>query len=281
MAEEKTLFINVDDVMHYIARENNLSLVDACLLAIISKYEKKKGAKASDQKYAEILLTSVSTIRRSLDILEEKKLIIRTYFDDKKRNRGIIKTNLASYSTDYQNDHREERLSKCTSTIVKLDIDDSQNEHIKILNNNLNNNISINRNLDESNQDISSGRFALKNYKFIYLHNHELEKIVELYKEQKLTKDEVQTAFMSCNNKLETMQGQVRARASAFSYLTGFILENILKTKRASTQLSEAEIRNSRAKQVLNAPIGKEKVSNLQKTLNNLGFNTTKLIEEL
>lgn len=104
------------------------------------------------------------------------------------------------------------------------------------ISNNINNNLKttsiISKNLDENTQDISTGRYALKKYPHIFLHDSELKKIQEIYKEKQLTKEEIQTCFMSCNIELESKKRQFNVRTLAFKYLTGYILEQQLKNKK-------------------------------------------------
>lgn len=251
--EEKPLYIIVDHVLHSIAKKNNLNLVESCLLALIDRYSKKQGARATNEKYSEILLVSIPTIHRALDVLEEKNLITRTYSDETKRNRSSIKTNLDVYETEYQNDTHDLRVSKRDTPCIKLIDTEYQNDmpynRSNIINNSLNNKdeklsklINTYFNIESDN---GSGRLSLKKYPNIYLKTNELETIIELYKNNGLSKSEYNLIFSKCQNEMEMKHRDFRAKGGlAYKYLTGYLMEEALKLKKVAPR-ANLEVRHN------------------------------------
>ena len=110
-------------------------------------------------------------------------------------------------------------ITECTSTDQKIPVDPPPHPYLKYLNTAM--------------QDLSSGRYAMKSYPFMWMHPQELQDAREQWERAGLTLQEWRDGLRACNVTMEGKTHDIRFKGGlAMLYLTTHILTNALERKR-------------------------------------------------
>jgi hypothetical protein len=90
---------------------------------------------------------------------------------------------------------------------------------------------------------MSAGRRPMRKYPDLWMTTTELRQVFELYRKSGIPPSEYKRGFMACASKLATYKatGKPTESVSAFNWLTGFILNDVLEGLKKSNQLEASE----------------------------------------
>lgn len=98
------------------------------------------------------------------------------------------------------------------------------------------------KHFDPERHCLSSGRYALRKYPFVYIHQHELEDALEQWEREGLSREDWRDALKRANVQLERKQhARDLTGGMAYSYLTGHLRDEAIKRAKERERLGQAK----------------------------------------